>query len=175
MAISREAIVFVVVSCIVATVAGFGEDGLPRPTNFPDTPTTWFGPEPLIMTPDGKFVDCSWYGFANEQYDASVGEKCLDDLWAGLTNATADVTLEPFVYYFSAGPTGSDPATLEPYCYEGCFNMDTGALAPDSGLFPPSVAPAPGPDCYIRGPTLAPNYWPGTPPSAVAPAPTSGA
>lgn len=177
MAIVREAIVFVIVSCIVASVAGSDEDGLPRPINFPDAPTTSYGPEPEIKYPDGSLVDCTWYGFANELYDATIGETCLEDLRAALTNATENLALEPFVYYFASGPTDSDQETKEPYCYEGCFNMNVGALPPDSGALPPSYfdGPAPAPDC-IRGPSLAPYYWPGAPPAAdIAPAPESGA
>ena len=180
MAIIREAIVaFVIISTIAATVAGFNENGLPRPANVPDAPTTTFGKDPEVKNPDGSTADCTWYGFANEKYNASVGEVCLEDLRVVLMNVSSElVTLEPYVYYYSFGLTGSDPVTHDPYCFEGCFNLKGGALPPNyfAGYSPP--APAPVPDCYIRGPALAPFYWPGTPPIAgsnIAPSPQSGA
>lgn len=192
-AMTRGVIVtLVVIGCLVSAfqlAAGSLEDGLPRPPNIDDTPFTSHGPRPEAKYPDGAVANCKWYGFINRLYNRGTGAACVNALRTALVDASQDSMLEPFVFYYLAGETGTDPANDERYCYEGCFNLELDggpAASPSPSYFSP--APSPGGN-FIRGPSLAPDCSPqgspvpspayapsfGDPTPAYAPAPESGA
>lgn len=134
---AREGIVvLVVVTCLVTAVAGTLQDGLPRPTNIVDEPFKSHGPLPEAKYPNGTVANCKWYGFRNTMYSERIVTACVNELRTALADSSLELILEPFAYYYLAGDVGADPATDERYCYEGCFDIDSGSHN--------SPAPSPG-------------------------------
>jgi hypothetical protein len=135
-------LVLLILGCVVSGVLCSVEDGLPRPENFPDEPTTTYGPTPQLTGSNGLPSDCQWYGWANSLYDAASGTTCLDILRKALTNATVNPpsSLEPFKYYTIKRLI--DPATNQSYCYEGCFILtQSPAQSPLGDSLPPFASP----------------------------------
>lgn len=168
MATSNAAILTILlVVYFVSGVVG-SIDGRPRPAHFPDAPTTEYGPEPVIYDNTiSSPIDCSWYGWANENFPANTGAACLTVLRKALTNSTVNPpsTMEAYRYYTLKRLI--DATTNEAYCYIGCFKL--AGTSSSAGSPPPMVD---SPPASIPAPsTNAPPPYSSTPAGSVSPAP----
>ena len=139
MAPSARFLAFLLIGfCVMSRVFGSLQDGLPRPPNFPDLPTVTYDDTPQLDDANGDPVTCTWYGFANENYEANTGSDCLTVLREALTNATVNppANLQPYTYYTLKRLI--DPATNQSVCYEGCFIL--GASVPGAAPTPLTAA-----------------------------------
>nr|PNR62969.1 hypothetical protein PHYPA_001394 [Physcomitrium patens]PNR62970.1 hypothetical protein PHYPA_001395 [Physcomitrium patens] len=150
-----------VVGCIIVGIsAQRSPDGLPRPENTRFSPDYPFGPTPTVYNNvTGAVIDCDWYGWENILYPTS-SVRCTYLLRAFLTNATLfpPSKREAYVYYYHSKL--SDPATEEPYCYQGCFKLSASSSSPPSA---PASDPPPPPDIIPPSPTTFNSPPPPTP------------
>lgn len=114
--------------CIVAGVTAVTtKDGRPRPDHVKSTPSKSYGWLPAVYDPVTRDRSpCRWYGFENVNYP-TYGAACEIVLRDALLNETLYPvgSLSPYEYYYSNAM--SDETTLEPYCYQGCFDMSGNA------------------------------------------------